>query len=212
MKIMAVSGSPVKNSNVDRTVQAIMEASGLEGDFIKLSRYNIKPCLACLKCAKDNYCVQKDDYSGTLEGMLKEADALIIGSYPTFASPDAGTKTFCERTYSLRHNQFLTRGKLAVGVAGGYKANQQVEDWLKLFFKAQGMDLVGTMQTCGNTTCLSCGFGETCSISNVKIVFGENISIEEGMFKDFDQDPELRDQAEKLGKSLRAKLEAQRTV
>ena len=212
MKIMAVSGSPVKNSNIDRTVKAIMEASGFEGDFIKLSRYHIKPCLACLKCAKDNHCVQKDDYSSKLEGMLKEADALIIGSYPSFASPDAWTKTFCERTYSLRHNKLLTRGKMAVGVAGGYKANRLVEDWLKLFFKAQGMDLVGTMQTCGNTTCLSCGYGETCMLSNVKIVFGDQARIEAHMFKDFHQEDELQARAKQLGEALREKMEQQTDV
>lgn len=212
MKIMAVSGSPIKNSNIDRTIQAIMKASGLEGDFVKLSRHTIKPCLACLKCAENNQCVQKDDYSSKLEGMLREADALIIGSYPSFASPDAGTKTFCERTYSLRHKKLLTRGKLAVGVAGGYKANQQVEDWLKLFFKAQGMEMVGIMQTCGNTTCLVCGYGETCSLSNVKKEFGDQACIEAHMFKDFDQDAELQAAAKKMGETLKEKLEAQTEV
>lgn len=205
-RVLGLSGSPIKNSNIDRTIQAVMDACGQDGEFVKLSRYDVRPCRACLGCVEDNRCVQKDDYTGQLEGKVKEADALIIGGFPTFASLDARTKAFCERTYSLRHQRLLTRGKLGVVVAGGYKANDKVEDWLKLFFKAQGMELVGSMKTCGNTTCLVCGKGEECDLSNVKTVFGQDACIEDSMFNDFDSSPELQEQASKLGQDLHEKL------
>lgn len=206
MKVLGISGSPIRNSNIDQTIKIIMEASGSEGEFIKLSRYQVNPCLGCLKCAKDNHCVQKDDYSKTLEGLVKEAEAIVIGGFPTFASLDARTKTFCERTYSLRHRKFLTKGKLAVVVAGGYKANQQVEDYLKLFCKAQGMDIIGSMQTCGNTTCLACGYGEECFISNAKVIYGEDVKIEKHMFKNIEKIPELQEKARNLGLELKNRL------
>ena len=206
MKILAISGSPVKGGNIDKTIQAIVQASGLDAEIINLSRYKINPCLACLKCVEDNHCVQKDDYSTQLEEKLKEADAVIIGSYPTFASADARTKTFCERTYSLRHRKVLLKGKPAVVVAGGYKANQAVEDWLKLFCKAQGMDVIGSMRTCGHPTCLSCGYGEECPLSNVKTLYGENATVEPHMFKNFDDDQDLQEEARQLGEDLRKRL------
>ena len=206
MKILAISGSPIKGGNLDKTVKAVAEASGLDYEMINLSRYKISPCLGCLKCAKDNHCVQKDDYSAILEEKLQNADGVILAGFPTFASTDARTKTFCERTYSLRHRKMLLKGKPTVVVAGGYKANQVVEEWLKLFCKAQGMDVVGSMQTCGHPTCVACGYGEECFISNVKPLYGECAKIEPHMFKNFDDDAELREKAGQLGESLRTRL------
>jgi multimeric flavodoxin WrbA len=206
MQILAISGSPIKGGNLDKTLQAIAEASGLEYEVINLSRYKVNPCLGCLKCAGTNHCVQKDDYSEILEEKIKNADAVMIAGYPTFASTDARTKTFCERTYSLRHRNMLLKGKPAIVVAGGYKANQAVEDWLKLFCKAQGMEVIGSMQTCGNTTCLACGYGEECSVSNVKSLYGEDARIEPHMFKNFDDEPTLREKARHLGETLRIRL------
>lgn len=206
MKIIAISGSPIKGGNLDKTLRAVAEASGFDYEIINLSRYKISPCLGCLKCVETNHCVQKDDYSNILEEKLKNADAVIIAGYPTFASTDARTKTFCERTYSLRHRKVILKGKPAIVVAGGYKANQAVEDWLKLFCKAQGMEVVGSMQTCGHPTCLACGYGEECPLSNVKMLYGEDAKIEPSMFKNFDDNPELREKARQLGEALRIRL------
>ncbi|EEG77983.1 flavodoxin family protein [Dethiobacter alkaliphilus] len=206
MKIVAISGSPVKGGNLDKTVQAVAEASGLDYEMLNLSKYRVNPCLGCLKCVETNHCIQKDDYSDILEAKIKNADAVIIAGYPTFASTDARTKTFCERTYSLRHRKVLLKGKPAIVVAGGYKANQAVEEWLKLFCKAQGMEVVGSMQTCGHPTCLACGYGEECEISNVKLLYGEGAKIEPHMFKNFDNDPELVAKSKQLGEALRDRL------
>ncbi|UMZ74356.1 flavodoxin family protein [Natranaerofaba carboxydovora] len=204
-KILAVSGSPIKDSNIDKTIKKVLEGSGEEGEFVKLSQHDVKPCRACLGCVDDNKCVLRDDYSKELEEKFREADALIIGAYPTFASVDAGTKTFLERTYSLRHNEILTAGKKAAIVAGGFKGNQPVEDWLKLFCKAQQMDVVGSMHTCGNATCLVCGSGETCKVSNVPAVYGCD-KIDESMFRNFENIPELQEEAYNLGVKLAEEL------
>lgn len=39
MKVLGVSGSPIENSNTDRIVKTILEASGLEPEFIKLTDF-----------------------------------------------------------------------------------------------------------------------------------------------------------------------------
>jgi multimeric flavodoxin WrbA len=206
MKIVAVSGSPIKGGNLEKTVVAVAEASGLDYELVRLSRFKVNPCLGCLKCVETNHCVQNDDYSRILEEKIKNADAVILAGYPTFASTDARTKTFCERTYSLRHRKVLLRGKPAVVIAGGYKSNQAVEDWLKLFCKAQGMELIGSMQTCGHPTCVACGYGEDCELSNVKALYGEGAKVEPHMFKNFSDHPELIKKARELGEALRLRL------
>ncbi|MCG6878886.1 MAG: NAD(P)H-dependent oxidoreductase [Deltaproteobacteria bacterium] len=49
-QIIGISGSPIKNSNTDRLIQAVLDSSGLNTEFVKLSKINVRPCIACLGC------------------------------------------------------------------------------------------------------------------------------------------------------------------
>lgn len=48
-QLIGISGSPIKNSNTDRLTEIFLEAGGLETEFVKLSRINVRPCFACNK-------------------------------------------------------------------------------------------------------------------------------------------------------------------
>ena len=61
-QIVGISGSPFKNSNTDRLIQTVLESSGLSTEFVKLSKINVRPCIACLGCKKDNIYEVKDDF------------------------------------------------------------------------------------------------------------------------------------------------------
>jgi len=78
--IIGISGSPVKKSNTDRLVQAILDASGLKSEFVKLSDLSIAPCRACKRCVNDNICKVEDDFPALAE-KVKAARAMVIGSY-----------------------------------------------------------------------------------------------------------------------------------
>ena len=79
-QILGISGRPIKNSNTDRLVNTILDATGLASEFVKLSRINVRPCLACKQCVPDNICKVKDDFQEL--AAIKTAEALIIGAYP----------------------------------------------------------------------------------------------------------------------------------
>ena len=117
-QILGISGSPIKNSNTDRLVQAVLAASGLKSEFVKLSRINVRPCIACLGCKEDNICKVKDDFPDLAE-KVRRAGALVVGGYCPYGSVDAFTKAFLERLFSQRHQHGLNRGKLAVVVTTG---------------------------------------------------------------------------------------------
>ena len=104
--IIGVSGSPIKNSNTDRLVQAVLKSSGLPSEFIKLSKKNVRPCIAC---AKDNICKVKDDFP-ELAKKVRNAKAIVVGGYAPYGSIDGFTKSFIERLFSLRHQTGLNRG------------------------------------------------------------------------------------------------------
>ncbi len=38
IEVLGISGSPIENSNTDRLIQAVLDATELECEFVKLSR------------------------------------------------------------------------------------------------------------------------------------------------------------------------------
>ena len=117
-QILGISGSPIKNSNTDCLIQAVLESSGLKSEFVKLSKVHVRPCIACLGCKKDNICKVKDDFPKLAE-KVRNAGAVVVGGYSPYGAVDGFTKAFLERLFSLRHQNGLNRGKLAVVVATG---------------------------------------------------------------------------------------------
>ncbi|NPA15519.1 MAG: flavodoxin family protein [Deferribacteres bacterium] len=82
MKIlgMVVSARRLGNSEI-AVREALMgaEEAGAETEIIRLTDYEIKPCIGCMRCAfKKEKCHIKDDCNRVYEKML-EADALILG-------------------------------------------------------------------------------------------------------------------------------------
>lgn len=70
--VLGISGSPVLNSNTDRAVKGVLEASDLEFEFIKLSEINVRPCQACKRCVPHNVCQVKDDFPALAEKIKKQ--------------------------------------------------------------------------------------------------------------------------------------------
>jgi multimeric flavodoxin WrbA len=64
MKIIGFSAGIVgRNSNTDRMVKAIMEKSGYESEFVKLTDLNYSACKGCVwLCAKQEVCKLEDDF------------------------------------------------------------------------------------------------------------------------------------------------------
>jgi len=165
-KVLGVSGSPTPKSNTDALVKAVLEATGGETEFIKLSEIKVGPCIACRKCAWTNECVLNDDFK-QLSRKLLESDAIVVGTPVMYATASAFTKAFVERQYSLRHVKLLMQGKVGAAIAVGEreKGADEVGKWLEDTMKRGGMEVVGTMHARGNPGCFVCGPGETCKYS-----------------------------------------------
>lgn len=202
MKILGISGSPVKNSNTDRLVKMILEKTGADYEFIKLSDYELHPCQACLGCVTDNVCKQEDDWQ-KIAPLILEAKGFVIGSYAPYNVIDANTKMFMERMYSFRHQKLLNKGKFVIAVAVGVKESGSAEaavDQVSNFARLEEMNLIGRITADGNVTCLSCGLGEVCEISDVKRMYGSDAKITSDMFtKVEDQESVI---SEAYGKAL----------
>ncbi|BEQ16043.1 flavodoxin family protein [Desulfoferula mesophila] len=209
-QILGVSGSPVANSNTDRLVRAVLEASGLPGEFVKLSDLEVGPCRGCLGCRSDNVCKVNDDFPALAE-KVRRAGALVVGGHATYGTMNGFTKLFLERLFSLRHRRGLNRGKLAVAVATGNGRGrpglEAAADQIAHSLAWEGMEVLGTLRVTGNPRCLVCGYGPTCPMSALPHVFGpDNTEVTPDKFRRVEDQTEVWQRAQELGREIGARL------
>lgn len=208
MKVIGISGSPIPKSNTDRAVQAVLDATGMETEFIKLSRIKFSPCLACAKCADTSVCIQKDDAT-ELAQRIKDADALVVGGYTPYSSLDGRTKSFLERLYPLHHKGLLK------GKPGGVvitSAVPQEEPYppvaemaaatVKAFMEEEGMNIIGDVKIVGNVPCMKCKHRDTCEHNGVSLLYGPDATPDSVGIHSFETQPEALKAAEELGKKI----------
>ncbi|MHC4642248.1 MAG: flavodoxin family protein [Planctomycetota bacterium] len=204
IEVLGISGSPVKNSNTDRLVQAVLDATELQPEFVKLSRINIRPCLACKQCVPDNICKVKDDFPELAE-RIKKARALIIGAYIPYKQIDGFTKALLERFWSLRHVNNLLRGKLCATVLtylspdAAEIVNQSLAVQLK---DMERMELIGQVKVKGNIPCLTCGVGEECQMSGFIKRYGPDARTSDYTYTRVEDQKEVWQEAMRIGRLI----------
>ncbi len=212
MKILGVSGSPIKDSNTDRALKIALQATGHKTEFVKLSDYTVGPCDACLGCIETNRCVIKDDGVMLTEKVYK-ANALIIAGWTPYSSIDSRTKAFMERLYALRHRHGLMAGKpgaaivtsaIPPGQEGMPPAGELGLGAIQSYMLEEGMVFVGGVNVLGNVPCVNCGDDNQCSVSGLKMIFGRDASIEKVGINRLEDSPETIAALEKLGRDIGA--------
>ena len=210
-RILGISGSPIPDSNTDRGVRYILEASGLESEFIKLSNLDFGPCEACLGCVETNECVVEDD-ARELALKFREADAFVLGGFTPYSSLDARSKAFMERMYCLRHQEGLNWGKVGAsvittackpGVEGLPHAAEIATSQIAFWMMEEGMVNLGTLTILGNVPCIRCGHGDDCKMSGIKMLSGREATVESVGVHTFEVDETLLHQARELGAKIR---------
>jgi len=102
MKAIGFVGTPRKESNTVLAVQAILDGAKERGAEIAIcsSRdLNLKPCQACMGCAKAPTCVIEDDMLQIYD-QLESADVLIFGSPVYMGQMTAQAKAFMDRLFA----------------------------------------------------------------------------------------------------------------
>ncbi|HJN15076.1 MAG TPA: flavodoxin family protein [Armatimonadota bacterium] len=214
-EILGISGSPIENSNTDRAVKRVLDATGMESEFIKLSDHSVQPCRACLKCVQTNRCVVPDD-GPMLADKFQAAKAFVLGSYPPFSSIDAWSKSFMERMYALRHLKLLTAGKVGASVItsacppdveGMPPSAEMAQKAIGFWMGAFGMENLGGMVILGNVPCIACGVGDECPVSGIKMMDPEG-TVESVGVNSIDDDAGVLARTEELGQQIRAAVDA----
>ncbi len=216
VEVLGISGSPIPNSNTDRAVKCVLEATGLTTAFIKLSDLHMEPCRACLGCKNTNHCVVKDDAQALAE-RFHTAKAFVLGAYTPYSSLDARSKTFMERMYCLRHQTGLNKGKVGAAVIttacppevpGMPPASQTATTQIGMWMMEEGMVNAGSMVILGNVPCIRCGHGDQCEFSGVKMLHGPDATVASLGVRQFEDKDALVQNARDLGLKIRAALSA----
>jgi multimeric flavodoxin WrbA len=206
VKVLAISGSPRKDSATDQLVREVLKGVECETEFISLAGKTIKACIACLGCVKDNVCVVRDDMKDLREKIVS-ADAYIIGAANYFSVLNGLAHCFLERWYQFRHREGkAVAGKLgvAVGVGGGFP-EFPVEN-IKKFFEYNQIECVGSVSGQGPASCFTCGYGESCKVGAIHMFYGPDTKITPDIIPDLSKQPDVLTQARELGKKLSDRL------
>ena len=141
---------------------------------------------------------------------MKHAGAIVVGGYPPYATIDAFTKAFVERLFSLRHQSGFNRGKLAVtvvtGIGRGAPGLEEASTQLGQALTMEGMEVLGQLKVTGNPECMVCGYGQTCPMSALPWVFGDDTEITPEKFCHVEDQKETWQKAGELGKEIAERI------
>lgn len=123
MKVLAISGSPRPQGNTQLLLKEALKAleqQGIATEYLSLHDKDIRPCVACLKCAQDkNRCAQEDDFMPVFQAMAA-ADGLLVGSPVYFGSATPNLMALLDRAgYVARQgdNPFYRKAGAPIVVA-----------------------------------------------------------------------------------------------
>ncbi|MBN2108766.1 MAG: flavodoxin family protein [Deltaproteobacteria bacterium] len=193
MKILGICGSHREESNTNKLVKKVAEASGCTYELIYLGKLDIKPCSGCGACMmNEGQCSIRDDMDQVYEKLLL-ADGLIIGGPTYFFDLNGSTKDFIDRTMAIFYR----------GVGTPYNPDMP---WL------------GDRPHAGKPAVLIttvAGSGHMRSIETLKYAMGDCTKMnivaqlaEVVAMNDVDDMPEVLKRADEAGKKLGAALKA----
>lgn len=196
MKIIGFSsGAAGRQSNVDRMVKAILDKSGHESEFVKLSELTYAGCQQCSQlCAEPQVCMLEDDLLPYYQ-KLKDADAVVLG-FPVIGNAmNATMYAFVERFFGYRHVTFAVRDKPFVVIStGAMRTEDALESLTSRLSRAFRANVIETVEYKSTIfPCYSCGRHKECRIGGFYRVHGEEshkIDVTPEFFKVWEENPE----------------------
>ncbi|MHC4559634.1 MAG: flavodoxin family protein [Planctomycetota bacterium] len=138
IKVLGISTSPRNKGNSDlllREALAGAESAGAQIEYVRLSDYNVSPCIECNACYKTGICNVQDDYQQLLKKML-DVDRLIFATPVFFMTVCAQAKNLIDRGQCLWAHKYVLKKELfpaendrrsMVIAVGGSKSRKQFE-------------------------------------------------------------------------------------
>ncbi len=115
MKVIGISGSPIRDGNTETAIKAVLEGArgcGAETELVRLYGVDMAPCDACNACQAGRGCVI-DDGATPILAQLEAAQAIVFGS-PVYWNAVSGVlKNLVDRTYYAAQHKDLAGKRIA---------------------------------------------------------------------------------------------------
>ena len=193
MKVIGFSaGSVGREGNIDRMVKAILDKSGHEVEFVKLTDLSFSGCKGCVQlCARPQVCKMEDDAQPYYQ-KVKEADAVVIGTPVYFDTITSTVWAFIERFFGYRHVDIPIAGKPFVTVVGGGMMLDASVEQLHRLLGAFEVNVLDTVKFQSKVPpCFKCGRHKECEIGGLYQMLGDaakELTITKEMFTRWEDD------------------------
>ncbi len=142
MKVLAIYGSPRKDGNTARMLDATLSefSDSAEIHRIFLTELDIAGCGPCRECKTKNYCVIDDDMQAVFKEMIW-AEIIIFGSPSHFSDVSVDIKKLMERTWWMKG---VLKNKIGGYVVSGRRYIESTLNTLHAFMLRHKMILGGS--------------------------------------------------------------------
>ena len=202
------SGGVGREGNADRMVKAILEKSGHDTEFVKLTELNYSGCKGCVQlCAAPQVCRLEDDLLPYYQ-KLKEADAVVLGSPIYFGTINATMLAFLERFFGYRHVDLVIQKKpFVLALSGGGRSLDGATDGFRNRLMPFGVTILDVVQYgSGIPPCFRCGRHKECSIGGLYGAVGKaahTMEIKPEFFHRWEEHPPVMEDIEAAAEKLR---------
>jgi len=131
MKVIAINGSPRKESNTQRLLQRVcdrLEQHGIETEIVRIGGKPVRGCLACGKCfeTQNQQCIIQNDGINEVIAKMIEADGIVLGSPTYFSDVSTEMKALIDRAgYVTLANGSCLAGKVGAAVSAVRRGGSQ---------------------------------------------------------------------------------------
>ena len=111
MRVLGIFGSPRRGGNTELLLEEALkgaEEEGAETERLRLTDFNIMPCVECLACYEEGQCVILDDMQKIYSKLL-EADIIILASPIFFYGMTAWAKAMVDRCQALWSRKYILK-------------------------------------------------------------------------------------------------------
>ena len=196
MKIIGFSAGVVgRDSNTDRMVDAIMDKSGSDSEFVKLTALNYSACKGCVwLCAEPEVCKLEDDLLPYVQ-KVKEADAVVLGTPVHHGTISATMTAFISRLWGFRHVNFAIEGKpFVLAICGIGRWDDRAEEDFRRALRGSRVNIVDVVRYSSTIPpCYRCGRHQECFIGGAYRLWDEkahSLIITPELFSKWEDDPE----------------------
>ncbi len=145
MKVLMINGSPHAKGNTYlalHEMEKVFAEEEIETEILHIGNKDIRGCIACNSCAKNETCVFDDPVNETAS-KFEECDGLVVASPVYYASANATLVAFLDRLfYSTPFDKTMKVGASVVAARRGGLSS--TFDELNKYFTISGMPVASS--------------------------------------------------------------------